>query len=144
LVNCGLHDIKLDKSTGELAVGLEDYRANLHAIVALAPRLADALVWIRTTPVDDERHAARGCGFDRYQKDVATYNTIADEVMREWAIPAIDLVGFTDSLGTADEVFRDGVHFQKWVSQAQGHYIAGWVLGWLARNAGRGDALWGQ
>lgn len=130
LVNCGLHDIKIAKDSGAIAVDAASYRENLEAIVALAPRLADRLVWIRTTPVDDERHAGRtGFGFHRYQRDVATYNGIADAVMQAAGVTILDLHGFTLSCG--EELFSDGVHFTAAVQQRQGAWLAGWILGLL-------------
>ncbi|MFW5798453.1 MAG: SGNH/GDSL hydrolase family protein, partial [Planctomycetota bacterium] len=43
LVNCGLHDIKVDTETGDIQVPLDGYRQNLYGIVELARRVADRL-----------------------------------------------------------------------------------------------------
>lgn len=131
LVNCGLHDIKVHKETGEIVISQEAYRANLQAIVNLSPKLANQFAWIRTTPVDDERHAQRTrFGFHRYERDVQTYNAIADEVMQAAGVPIIDLHSFT--LACPGELFRDGVHFAKPVIREQALWLAGWVLGRLS------------
>ena len=81
LLNCGLHDVKVNKESGAITSSPEVYRSNLEAITELMPRLADAWAWIRTTPVDDDKHAARKTSFTRYQRDVDAYNRIADDVM---------------------------------------------------------------
>ena len=131
LVNCGLHDIKADEHTGALAIAVDEYRTNLEAIIVLARTMADTFVWISTTPVDDELHARRKCGFDRFQKDVESYNAAADEVMREAVVPILDLHRFTASLVEEGAAYTDGVHFEPEIQAQQGAFIAGWVLGWL-------------
>lgn len=124
LINCGLHDIKSNPETGELQVSAEAYRENLMAIMELAPGLAEKVAWVRTTPIDDERHAKRGCGFGRVQADVDQYNQIADEVMREQGIQVIPFDEATVEMGTRMELYRDGVHFLKPVQKEQGEYLA--------------------
>jgi len=125
-VNCGLHDIKLDRATRQFAVDIQQYRANLTRIVQMAPSLADRFAWIRTTPVDDELHAKRDCGFDRFQKDVDAYNAAADEVMRRAGVPTIDLHAFT--LSIEGDLFTDGVHFLDPVCRRQGEWMAERIL----------------
>ncbi len=127
LVNCGLHDLKGNPATGEFQVPIERYRANLPAIVALGRRLADAVVWVRTTPVDDVLHARRGCGFTRIQADVDLYNEAADAIMAAAGVPVIDLATFTSRLAADGPIFIDGVHFTPDVQRQQAAYIAGWV-----------------
>ncbi len=132
LLNCGLHDIKSDPNSGELRVSPEQYRANLHEIVSTCEALSDQLLWMRITPVDDERHAQRGCGFNRVQKDVDLYNTIADEVMTERGIPILALDEFTLQQGLEQDLYRDGVHFLKPIHKLQGDYIAQQVTSYLS------------
>ncbi len=125
LVNCGLHDIKKDPVTGVYQVNEKNYRANLQAIITLGRRLAERFIWIETTPVDDAMHARRGCGFQRFDADRRRYNAIADEVMAEKAVPVIRLGRFTGKLGSAADIFKDGVHFLPPVQQQQAAFIAG-------------------
>jgi len=124
LINCGLHDIKSNPETGALQVSPEEYRENLEAIVDLAGGLAGQVAWMRITPIDDELHARRGCGFGRIQADVERYNLIADEVMTARAVPVIPLDEFMLELGEKMEIYRDGVHFLKPVHPLQGAYLA--------------------
>ena len=131
LINCGLHDIKSNLETGELQVSTEAYRENLVAIMDLAPDLARKVAWVRTTPIDDERHAKRRCGFGRVQRDVDRYNQIADEVMKEKGIQIIPFDEATHEMGTRMDLYRDGVHFLKPVHKEQGEYLAGEVRGLL-------------
>lgn len=138
LINCGLHDIKGEPTSGRLAVDEARYRDNLGAIVAAGRQWCDTFIWVRTTPVDDAKHAQRGCGFTRTQSDVERYNMIADEVMRTHDVPDIDLHGFTDRLRDADDpaaIFRDGVHFTDAVQAQQGAFLAGWIVGRLQAAA---------
>jgi lysophospholipase L1-like esterase len=130
LLNCGLHDIKVVH--GNRAVDEQSYHSNLESMIRLAPQLSRSLMWIRTTPVDDSLHAARGCSFDRYDKDVDAYNAIADSVMSAAGISIIDLHGFIRSLPEAG--FRDGVHFHQETVEKQGVWLAGWVLAHLRQQ----------
>jgi lysophospholipase L1-like esterase len=125
LLNCGLHDIKTDPATGDRQVGPDAYRRNLAAVVALLAGTACRLAWVRTTPVDDKLHAGRGCGFDRCNADVVSYNAIADAVMREASVPTADLYTFT--LGFGVEAYTDGVHFNEATRRLQAAFLAGFL-----------------
>ncbi len=81
LLNCGLHDIKTDPVTGTRQVPLAQYRENLHAILAIIHTRDIRLCWVRTTPVEDERHNTRVAEFHRFNRDVEEYNAAA---MRSW------------------------------------------------------------
>ena len=131
LLNCGLHDIKSDPTNRALQIPPDAYRANLLAIISLRATLCDELIWIRTTGVDEPLHANRRAGFDRFQRDIDAYNAIADEIMREHGVHAIDLSTFTASLGSGKDIFTDGVHYNDATQRAQAAFIAGW----LARHA---------
>jgi lysophospholipase L1-like esterase len=132
LLNCGLHDIKTDPSTGRKQVPIADYEANLRAIVECVRRAGVRLVWVRTTPADEAVHnrPGRTIAFHRYAADVAAYNAVADRAMAEAGVPAIDLHAFTASLGP--DLYCDHVHFHEPIREKQGAYIAGWIAGWLS------------
>lgn len=121
VVNCGLHDIKGDLDTGELQVPLDEYRRNLEAIVSLIHGAGTRMIWIRTTPVDDEVHARHARAFRRMEADLLEYNAAADGVMRAAGVAMIDLYGFTTSL--RKPLYRDHVHFRPGVSTAQAGFI---------------------
>lgn len=126
LVNCGLHDIKTDPVSGQKQVALDDYRRNLHEIVAVAARLGVKLVWLCMTPCDETVHNSRpGMSFFRYAADCAAYNAAADAVMAAAGVPAIDLYSFTASLGP--DLYCDHVHFHEHIREKQAAYIAGWL-----------------
>ena len=91
-INCGLHDIKLDRRTGKHQVEAEKYRNNLMEIGNRLKELNVIAVWALTTPVIDDWHN-RIQGFDRKNTDVITYNKIASEVMSAKGIPVCDLFG---------------------------------------------------
>ena len=132
LVNAGLHDIKTDPVTGARQVPLDQYAANLRAIVDLAATLPARLVWIRTTPCDERVHNRPGMDFHRFAADCDAYNAAADAVMAAAGVPVIDLHTFTRNLGP--DLYCDHVHFHEQVREKQGAFIAGWVLGYLGRE----------
>lgn len=127
LINCGLHDIR--RGLPELAhqVPIDQYRANLRAIIDEVRSMGAKMVWVRSTPVDDQQHNTRSQAFHRYAGDLDAYNAAADAIMAEAGVPSIDLYAFTKSLGT--DVFCDHVHFRDPVRQLQAAYIAGWLSG---------------
>jgi lysophospholipase L1-like esterase len=132
LINCGLHDIKRDVPTHAQQVPLDQYEVNLHEILAQAQRLAVRAIWVRTTPVIDERHNRLNTTFQRFEADVEAYNTAADRIMQERGIALIDLFTFTRNLGP--DVYVDHVHFAAEVRAQQAAFIAGHVYP-LGRHA---------
>ncbi|MEX2606843.1 MAG: SGNH/GDSL hydrolase family protein [Kiritimatiellia bacterium] len=126
LLNCGLHDIKRDGTTGEIQVPLPRYRENLEAVIELCRNSDVSLVWVRTTPVADAVHNRNRhpSAFRRHATDEAAYNTCADAVMRANGIPMIDLHTFTRALGDDESIFFDHVHFPEHIREKQGVFIA--------------------
>jgi len=126
VINCGLHDVRvLDE--GRYQVDAVHYERNLNAIFDAAINIADRIVWVRTTPVIDERHNSLQDEFKRYNVDIERYNAIADRIVAARHIWSIDLYTFTRSLGDA-EIYSDHVHFTPEVSNLQGAFIAGQAL----------------
>lgn len=128
LINCGLHDIKREPVTHRFQVSIDQYAVNLRDIVAIADRLAGKLIWVRSTPVIDERHNRLNTTFQRFGADVEAYNATADRSMHEHAIPTIDLFTFTRNLGA--DVYVDHVHFAERVRAQQAAFIAGHLYPW--------------
>jgi len=131
LCNCGLHDCKRSNEGGGLQVSPEDYRDNLAAIFAACAEREQAVLWVRTTPVDEALHNGSGRDFTRSNADIDACNAIADELTEAAGIPRIDLHGFTAL--HMDGGTSDGVHFIDAVQALQGAFIAGQVLARLAR-----------
>lgn len=121
VVNCGLHDLKTDPATGAHQVPLDAYRAHLAAITDLVRDSGRRLVWINTTPLDEQRHNPRSPWFHRFERDLAAYNAAALDIMTARNIPLFDLHTFTVTLG--EPLFRDHVHFLPAVSQRQAAYL---------------------
>ncbi len=132
LLNSGLHDIKSDPESGEKQVPLEQYRENLLNIIGLLSQRGIRLIWIRTTPVDDERHNSMCKGFYRFSCDVRDYNNAADSIMHSYGIPVIDLHEYT--LRLDGELYCDKVHFTDEVRKAQGEYIAQNIVDYFANK----------
>lgn len=135
LLNCGLHDIKRHPNTNAIQVTLDNYRRNLETIVQLLQARGIALVWMRTTPVEDERHNSRSQAFKRYARDLDEYNRLADEVMARHKIPVIDLYAFTKALGS--EHFIDHVHYDEAARALQAAHIAGFLHAYIQIKSAR-------
>ncbi|WP_439481104.1 SGNH/GDSL hydrolase family protein [Cyclobacterium plantarum] len=129
LINCGLHDIKTGVNTGERQINLDQYRDNLEDIHDLLEERGIPMVWIRTTPVDDEQHNANQRSFYRYAADLAIYNAVADEVFSSRDVPMIDLHRFTLNLG--ENLYIDHVHFNEETRARQAAFIAGFLNQYL-------------
>jgi hypothetical protein len=125
LLNCGLHDIR--SRSGECQTAQTIYDVTVRAIVKLASELARCIVWVRTTPVIDERHNRLKAEFQRFNHDIKRYNKIADAAIlseRGWLI---DLYGFTRRLG-GEEIYQDHVHFGLDARRLQAAFIAGHLI----------------
>lgn len=131
LMNCGLHDIKTDRTGKPRQVALDDYSHNLELMLAAARSPSRRIVWVRTTPVHEPHHN-RGEGPWRFNADVDRYNDRADHVMSAHGVPIIDLHGYTLSLGPIEDITPDGRHFTPQTQRLQGGYLAGWLNGWAA------------
>lgn len=127
LVNCGLHDIKMNPGAVSQQVPLEQYVQNLRAILSLSNQMGSRMIWVRTTPVDDQIHNSRAA-FQRFERDVERYNAAADEVMAEHRVPVIDLFTFTRNLG--QDLYCDHVHFTEAICAQQAAFIAGRLYDW--------------
>lgn len=126
LLNCGLHDLKVDLVTGQRQVPLSQYCENLSAILSEAREMGLACVWVRTTPVIDERHNLPGKTFHRFAADVSVYNRAADLIMAQEHVPAIDLHGFSKKL--LPDHLADHVHYDEAGRALQAAFIAGALL----------------
>ena len=127
LVNCGLHDIKTDTVSGKKQVSIDLYEQNLRAMVDVVASMGLKLVWIRTTPCDEAVHNRGRMEFLRFSADNIAYNRVADQVMSEAGVPAIDLYTFTTNLGP--DLYCDHVHFHVPVREKHAAFIAGWLAG---------------
>lgn len=111
-LNCGLHDLKRSRETGEHQVPLPQYAANLRQIVQrLRAATPAALVFATTTPVVDERHRQRAVPFDRVEADVRRYNEAAIAVMQEEGVPVHDLHALVERHDPRRLIGPDGVHY---------------------------------
>ncbi len=111
-INCGLHDLKLDKASKLHQVPLAAYEANLRTLVARLRKESSAgVVFGNTTPILDDRHAKRKAEFDRFEADVRRYNAIAEKVMLENAVPVHDLHWVVEQAGLEITLSGDGTHY---------------------------------
>jgi len=111
-LNCGLHDIKRAKGGETNQVPIEQYRGNLRQIFQ---RVRDAkpnttIIWATITPVIEKLHNAER-EFDRYEADVAAYNTAAREVAGRFNLIVNDLNAVVERAGKGKILLNDGVHY---------------------------------
>lgn len=125
LINCGLHDIRVDRESRKVQVEIEEYKLNLIKIIEIAKIVSNKVIWIGLTPVIDDIHNSREGGFLRYSKDSIAYDDLAKEIMREYNIQCIDIYNFTKNLGA--DIYSDHVHFREEVRKLQGAFIAGYL-----------------
>jgi lysophospholipase L1-like esterase/dienelactone hydrolase len=109
--NCGLHDLKFDRKAKTHQVHLEQYDANLRGIVGRLRKATPNIVFATTTPILDDRHAARKASFDRFDRDVVAFNERAVTVMRNLGVPVNDLERIVRDGGPAKLLGKDGTHF---------------------------------
>jgi hypothetical protein len=123
LLNSGLHDIKTNQLTGTRQIPEKEYEENLKTVLKLLSEASKKIIWVTTTPVDDERHGKLQKEFLRYDTDVLRYNHIAAGIMRVAQAPIIDLGAFTRLFD--GEIYSDHVHFTPEVQRLQAAFIAG-------------------
>ena len=121
LLNCGLHDLRVDRETGAYQVPIEDYQSNLTSVVELVQSAGIAPVWISSIPLIDDVHNAHPLPCQRFLADVIAYNEVAAKVMAHHEVPVIDLFTFTQSLGP--KIYIDHVHVTEQVRKQQANFI---------------------
>ena len=122
LINCGLHDIRVDRRNNKIQLDENQYRENLNKIIEISKDLSNKLIWISTTPVNDEIHNSRNDGYLRYNKDVEKYNELAQNIMSANNIKIIDLYEFTKKLESKD-IYRDHAHYREDICKKQAQFI---------------------
>lgn len=113
--NCGIHDIKKSKKTGEHQVPASQYEANLRRIVERLRKETKAVVLFgTTTPILDDRAAKTRtkAEYQLLEASASEYNRIAGKVMKELKVPVNDLRAVMLDAETREKlVSADGIHF---------------------------------
>ena len=110
-LNCGLHDLRKEFGTGEVAVPPAEYADNVRQILGLVQeRLQGTLIWASTTPVNEAWHH-QNKGFDRFEADVVAYNDMAAGIARDLGLVIDDLFTVVTDAGRDQLLRDDGVHF---------------------------------
>jgi len=125
LINCGLHDLRKNKITGSFQVPIEKYKKNICEIVEIVKQIKPEMIWIRTSPCDENVHNNKGKDFQRFAGDCIEYNLAADKVMKQTGTAVIDLYTFTNNLG--NDIYCDHIHFYEHIREKQAAFIAGWM-----------------
>jgi len=109
-LNCGLHDIATERTTGCHRVPASLYQENVERIVLrLKEETHAVLAWATTTPVIYRRHRSHK-GFDRREGDVLRYNKIASRIMARHNVVIDDLHRVVEQSGRDACIREDGVH----------------------------------
>jgi len=131
-LNCGLHDLKIERTTTQQRVPLPQYRSNLAEILWRIISCTPAIVvWASTTPVNEEWHRARK-GVDRYEADVEKYNQAGIEIARRYGAVINDLYQFVVRQGCDVMLCPDGVHYQQSGYRLLGEAVAAVIREQLA------------
>lgn len=125
IINCGMHDIRIDRYLNKIKINQHEYETNLNEIIDIAKSLSNKVIWVGTTPLIDDVHNSRKEGFLRYNRDLKAYNKIAKNVMNNKNIDFIDLYHFTKNLG--ENIYCDHVHFTEEVRRLQAAFISGYI-----------------
>lgn len=131
LVNCGLHDIKRKSPSDSTQISIKKYGQNLQSIINISKQMNVKLVWVKSTPVVDTIHN-RKAYFYRFNKDVISYNKLADSIMLATKTPIIDLYTFTKKYGPSGYI--DHVHYKTAIREKQADFIAGNLIAILNCN----------
>ncbi len=86
--NFGIHDIKCPKRDGVNETHVDQYKKNLHNIIARLKKTRATLIWCSTTQSPEAV-----CGAPA--EDFVTYNAAAKEIMEENGIQINDLYAFS-------------------------------------------------
>lgn len=129
--NCGIHDTKKSKTTGQFQIPPEQYEANLRKIVERIRKETKAKVLFATsTPIVDKRAAQTRskADYELLDASIEQYNRIAGKVMQELRVPVNDLHALLpDAESRARLIVGDGVHFVPEGSQLLGKAVAAMV-----------------
>jgi lysophospholipase L1-like esterase len=110
-INCGLHDVRREKSTGKIKTPLGRYKADISKILQRIVHGTSAkLIWATSTPVNEEWHNEIK-DFDRFLDDIRVYNAVSIEICRELGVEVNDLYGRISKAGADALLAPDGVHF---------------------------------
>ena len=130
-INCGLHDIKKEKDSGEIAVPVGEYAENVENIFnAISAHTEAKIIWAATTPVNYAWHHAKK-EFDRFEEDVSAYNRIAADLAELKGIEVNDLNKVITDKGPNSLLNPDGVHFDETGYKLLGEAAANFIKPFL-------------
>lgn len=122
LLNCGLHDVEINRDCMESEICLDEYINNLEEIASIAQEMSNEVIWINTAPVHEEAHEARWFEPFRYNKDIKLYNYEAEKIMRIREIKVIKMYKLLEQIER--DIHWDHVHFIDEIRILQANIIA--------------------
>lgn len=135
--NCGIHDTKRFKESGQFQVPPEKYEQNLRAIVSfLRAKTHAKLIFATSTPILDDRAAQvrKDRDYELLNASIEQYNQIAQRVMQEMDVPVNDLNAVANAHSLEELMSQDGVHFEAAGQKILGEEVAKVIKEHLLRN----------
>lgn len=109
-LNCGLHDLRRGRTTGDVKIPLEVYRANLERIFGTLNQSTRRVLWATSTPIDEAWHNQVKT-FDRHLADIELYNRVSAELCKDYGVEVNDLYCAVHKIGLHTYLLPDGVHY---------------------------------
>jgi len=110
--NCGLHDLRVDKTTGNYQQSLQNYKTNFEKTLSVLINQPNTIiVFVGITPVIESRHNQKDIkNYSRYLNDVEKYNETALSVMKRFGVPSYELCRILHENDIEKVICEDGVH----------------------------------
>lgn len=127
-LNCGLHDIKVEKDTDINQIPLEDYIRNLKEIFKNLKKKSKVVIWATSTIIDENSHN-KIKPFYRFFDDLEKYNQASILVAKEFNIPVNNLYEFSENIKNL--LTDDGVHFTEEGYKLLGEKVSSFIKKFL-------------
>ncbi len=136
--NCGIHDVKKSKKTGDHQVPAGQYEANLRQIVErLRKETKATVIFATTTPILDNLAAKSRvkAEYELLEACATQYNGIARKVMDELKVPVNDLRAVMPDAKTREKLISaDGIHFTQEGREKLAAAVADAISGQLGKD----------
>ncbi len=88
--NNGLHDCGHNPDRNPIQIPIEEYKANLEAILVLLRKLTPTVIWATTTPTHPSRKFLE-TEWSWRNEEITNYNQVARDLMQKHNVPINDL-----------------------------------------------------
>jgi lysophospholipase L1-like esterase len=109
VIAVGVNDTKVPRGGGANLVPIDEYRANMRAIVQLAKKYSDKILLVGLFPLRDEELPFKDVVFR--QDTVEQYDAVIDEVSKEFSVPKVEVLQVIAAQHDYKSLFfADGLH----------------------------------